>query len=287
MIRMKSALALAKFVLWTFALLLQEVTSCFEIARAQLSPNLPANSEQGTPPVGKGPDRGIDRAGTNNTPPVDGKPGRGLDDAGTHHRPAPAGTRSSLCQETETHFTPLLPVTDSGFSGATLTGHPTFWFYVPYQTSSVRSGKFSIEDREGNTLYRTTFRLPNTPGFVSVSLPTTEKPLEKNKQYRWTFALYCATPGSSESPPVFHAGTVQRVDMPALETQLRTATLEERINLYIRNGIWYDAPSDLVKIRTLPLAWRNLLKAVGLEQLEREAIAGSVVPIERGVPGTR
>jgi hypothetical protein len=262
MIRLKPALALT--------LVLIEITSCLEIAQAQFSPSIQVVSEP-PPPVGSGPPH-RDTAGTEvqPPPPVDGAP----------PEREPAGTRGS-CEKTNQPFTPLLPVTKSGFSGYTLTEHPTFWFYVPYKTNSISSGKFSLEDEEGNTFYRTSFKLPNTPGFVSISIPTTEKPLEKNKQYRWTFTLYCASQDPSELPRVWHRGTVQRVDMPALETQLKTATLEERINLYLENSIWYDAPTDLAKIRERPQVWRNLLKAMGLEQLAQEAIAGSVVPIEK------
>ncbi len=275
---MKLALAIA--------LALIEITSCLEIAQAQLSPSLKGVSDPpGQPPVDGNPPKRVP-AGTGVSdpprPPVDGNP----------PEREPAGTRGPCENTTGTPFTPLLPVSKSGFSGYTLTEHPTFWFYIPYKTSSVSSGKFSIEDQQGNPLYQTSVRLPNTPGIVSISIPITEKPLEKNKEYRWTFTLTlsCASQETSESanqetselPNVWHTGIVQRVDMPALESQLKTATLEERINLYVENGIWYDAPTDLAKSNERSQAWRNLLKSLGLEQLANEAIAGEVVPIEEG-----
>ncbi len=274
MIKMKLALAIA--------LALIEITSCLEIAQAQLSPSLQGVSDPpGQPPVDGNPPKRVP-AGTGVSdpprPPVDGNPPEPRE---------PAGTRGSCENTTGTPFTPLLPVDKSGFSGYTLTEHPTFWFYIPYKTSSVSSGNFSIEDQQGNTLYQTSVRLPTTPGFVSVSIPTTEKPLEQNKQYRWTFTLSCASQETSEPPNqeiserpnVSHTGMVQRVDMPALESQLKTATLEERIKLYVENGIWYDAPTDLAKSKNFPQDWLNLLRAIGLEQLAQEPIAGEVVPI--------
>src|SRR5919199_3233516 len=228
---MKPALALTKLVLCTLALEFVAITSFLEIAQPQLSPNIQGVSQQPTPPIPPGipPER------------------------------IPKGTRGP-CENTDYPFTPILPVIPkSEFSGYTLTGHPSFWFYVPYKTSSVSSGKFSLEDEQKNTFYRTSVKLPNTPGFVSVSIPTTEKPLEQNKQYRWTFTLSCASQNSSEPPKVWHTGRVQKVDMPALETQLKTAKLEERTNLYVENSIWYDAPSDLAKSKDFPQAWGNLL----------------------------
>lgn len=255
MTRMKLALALTKHAFWIFALVLVEITSCFEIAQAQLNPSVPVASDPPPPPTGTGrSDQGREPAG-----------GRGSCEKTTKNIP----------------FTPLLPVNKSGFSGYTLSEHPNFWFYIPYKTSSISSGKFSIEDKEGNTFYQTSVKLPNTPGFVSISIPTTEKPLEKNKAYNWTFTLYCASQDLEQPPQVWHRGTVQRIDMPTLETQLKTAKLEERTNLYIKNNIWYDASTDLAKIHDSPQAWRNLLNAVGLEQLAQEPIAGSVVSVEK------
>ncbi len=259
---MKPALALSLFLF--------EITSCLEIARAQISPSRQEASGKQDPPV-RGRPRTRTIAGTRAKPPLRDRP----------PEREPAGTRGP-CEETDKPFTPLLPPPTSGFSGNTLTGHPTFWFYVPYQTDSISSGKFSLEDQEGNSFYQTSFKLPQKPGFVSVSIPTREKPLEKGKQYRWTFTLSCTSQDPTDSPRVWHKGTVQRVDMPTLETRLKTATLEERINLYIENNIWYDAPTDLAKIQERSRTWRNLLRAMDLEQLSQEAIAGSVVPIESG-----
>ena len=252
---MKPALALTKLVLCTLALEFVAITSFLEIAQAQLSPNIQGVSQQPTPPIPPGipPER------------------------------IPKGTRGP-CENTDYPFTPILPVIPkSEFSGYTLTGHPSFWFYIPYKTSSVSSGKFSLEDEEGNTFYRSFVKLPNTPGFVSVSIPTAGKPLEKNKVYRWNFTLSCTSPDQEQPPQSRHTGIIQRVDMPALETQLKTATGKKRLNLYMENKIWYDAPTDLATSKDFSQDWGNLLEAMGLEQIAREAIAGSVVPIEKSL----
>jgi hypothetical protein len=172
----------------------------------------------------------------------------------------------------------LLPETDAEYSGLTLKERPTFWFYVPYKSNSVSSGEFAIADLKGNQLYRVDFKLPEKPGFVSASIPP-EKSLEKNKQYRWTFVLHCADRTSTQ--PVTHRGLVERVDLPLLEAQLQTANLEKRLNLYLENRLWYDASAELDRIHNLPQAWLKLLRAMDLEDLKQEAIAGSVVPLEK------
>jgi hypothetical protein len=76
------------------------------------------------------------------------------------------------------------------------------------------------------------------PRFVSVSIPQ-EKTLQVNNQYRWHFKIYCLSERSYQAGFVFHEGLVQRVALPDLETQLKTATLTERIALYIANKMWY------------------------------------------------
>jgi hypothetical protein len=240
MIRIKLAIAIA--------LAIVEITSCLEIAQAQLSPSLQVASEQ-------------------QKPPVEGRP----------RRRGAAGTRGP-CEETDMPFTPFLPETEGEYSGLTLREHPTFWFYVPYKSSSISSGEFAIADFESNQLYRVDFKLPETAGFVRISIPPTAQPLEKNKQYRWTFVLHCTDQTSEQ--PISHRGLVERGDLPSIEAQLPTASLEKQLNLYLENRIWYDAPADLAQIRNVPQAWLKLLRAMGLAELRQEAIAGSVVPIE-------
>jgi hypothetical protein len=228
-----------------------DIISCFTITQAQPTSSLKVASDPPTPP-----------------------------DSGTPDKRKPSNKSWSLRGNRETAYS-VITSTESGFSGYTLSEHPTFWFYVPYKTSSVSSGQFSLEDIEGNPFYQTSFHLPNTPGFVSVSIPITEKSLEKNKLYNWTFTLSCASKDSEQPNVVFHRGVVQRVDRADIKTQLNSASVRNIVNLYLENSIWYDAPKDLVEIRKVRQAWLDLFKAMNLEQLEQEPIAGSVVPIEQ------
>lgn len=242
MIRMKQALAIA--------LVFVTITSTIEIAQAQLTLSPKISADPPKPPTGTG------------------KP----DDR------SPAGTRGPCEEIAGVSFTPLLPVNNSGFSGYTLTGYPIFWFYVAYKSKEI-SGKFSLTDAQNKQVYQTNLKLPQTPGFVSFSLPSTAKALEKNQAYTWKFTLNCPSSDALDYPKVWHTGTVKRIDLPVLESQLKTAKLEERTKLYVANSIWYDAPTDLAKISERSQNWLNLLKAMGLEQLEKEPIVGSIMPI--------
>lgn len=202
-------------------------------------------------------------------------------DQGSPDGRRPASGRGP-CENTALDFTPLLPLSDNGYTGLTLKEHPTFWFYVPYKTNSVSTGRFILREREGSKkpIQRLTFKLQKTPGFVSITIPNTAPPLEKNKQYFWRIVLDCASQNSDQPPYIPHEGLLQRADLVDLETQLKTAKLEERLNLYIQNKIWYDAANDLANVRNFPEVWLKLLKAIGWEKLMQEPISGEVRSIE-------
>ncbi|MDF0553635.1 DUF928 domain-containing protein [Kamptonema sp. UHCC 0994] len=235
---------------FTFAFILAfiNVTNCLVLGQVQFSLNNLIVSES-------------------QRPPVTGRPER---DTG-------GGTRGSCEDTTGLLFTPLLPLPASDYSASTITGYPTFWFYVPYSNQSVSYGTFSLEDSEGNRIYKLDFKLHENPGIVSVQLPKEEKPLEVNKTYYWYFRLYCSSEKSSEPNMVFRKGSVQRVAQEKLDAQLQTAKIENRAPIYIANQLWYDMP-DLAQIRSRPNDWMNILKTLELEELKEENIIGPVLP---------
>lgn len=88
--------------------------------------------------------------------------------------------------------------------------------------------------------------------------------------------LDCASTNFAEPDRDWRQGWIERVDRPDLEMQLHTATVEQRLNLYLEHQIGYDVPMDLAEIRPFPLVWRKLLQAIGMEDYISETIAGSV-----------
>ena len=199
----------------------------------------------------------------------DGRPGR-----------REGGGSRSPCLSINSPLTALMPVTNWG---KTVKERPTFWFYIPYSPQTVRSGEFVLQNKENNDVYRTPFILPKTPGFVSLSIPATQAPLEINKWYRWYFKLYCEPQKSSA--PVFVEGWVQRSELTtALENRLKAATPEEKYTAYSSYSIWYDAIDSIAELRlaqpasgTFDSNWAEQLRSVGLERLKQEPVVGSVV----------
>lgn len=205
----------------------------------------------------------------NSNPPKPPDRGTPTNDNGT---PATRGN----CPETELALRPVLPKRGTEFYGFTFSEYPQFWFYIPYPANEINQGVLRIEDGAGNLHAQISFVLPETPGFVSVPLEVTEKPLEINKQYYWIFVLDCASPEFAEPARDWQQGWIERVERPDLEMQLQTATAEQLFNLYWENQIWYDVPMNLGEIRkTLPI-WRKLLQAVGMEDYLSEPVAGAV-----------
>lgn len=197
-------------------------------------------------------------------PPNQRKPGGGLD------------ASTSACKNTSKPLTALIPAENPVLTTST---HPTFLFYVPYTSDEVESGEFSLllGPEEKKRIYKTRFTLPQTPGIVSITLPSSpEYALEENQYYHWYVKLLCKG-NTSNKPDVDINGWVQRVALtPERERQIKGATPE----------VWYDALANLANsLRTSPQdatlrsKWVELLKSIGSEDLAQEPLVGSVVPM--------
>ena len=185
---------------------------------------------------------------------------------------------NSSCKSTSKSLTALIPVKNPVL---TTRQHPTFLFYVPYASNEIHVGEFSllVELAEMTTLYKTHFTLPQTPGIVSITLPSKpEYALEEGQDYYWYFELYCQTNTSSQ-PDVDVNGWVQRVALtPERKRQINTATPD----------VWYDASAKLAEsLRASPQDarlrndWVNLLKSIGSEDLATELFVGPVIPSQQ------
>lgn len=195
--------------------------------------------------------------------------------------PVPGGTYGPppQCKSTAKILHALIPQKNLGSlligQGLTTSQYPTFWVYVPYAPEDISSGEFSLHNRRGQTLYRTSFSLPKTSGIVSIQLPLEQKyALEDGQFYHWYFTINCGS-NTSSKPDLVVDGWVRRVALtPDYERQINTA----------QPDIWYDALTRLANLRLtspqddkLKKDWNNLLNSVGLDQLVQEQLVGSVL----------
>ncbi len=197
---------------------------------------------------------------------------------------ARGGARRGNCPSASTELTALVPVTKvttqplptTYVGGSTTAEYPTFWFYVPYSLSADLTAEFILQDDTGQAIYRTTSAdfpaSEQTPGLISIALPSTSAPLEIGKTYQWYFKLNCKT-----EAPLYVQGGIERVAVkPELANQLVNASPQEQANLYWKNGIWYNAVTILGQLyrtnptdTTIKSAWNNLLRSIGLQDISR------------------
>jgi Domain of Unknown Function (DUF928) len=194
------------------------------------------------------------------------------------------GSRNGECAAADMRLTALVPSNNVSLA---IEEHPTFWFFIPYRSHQVDKGEFSLQDEANKDIYRTSFKMSEKPGIVSVTIPSNMPPLEVNKNYRWHLKVYCnnVTNQVAKEPSDFVFGWMQRVALkPELASQLKAVnTPQGRINFYKQNGIWQSALSELAKLRVtqpqnkaLINEWANFLKGMGLEDLVQQPVVGEV-----------
>jgi Domain of Unknown Function (DUF928) len=200
-------------------------------------------------------------------------PGRRRGGARRGDCPAASAELTALAPATEV-ATQTLPETYVG--GRTAAEHPTFWFYVPYSLTADRTAEFILQDDVGQDIYRIPsanfLTSEQTPGIISISLPSTIVPLELGKIYQWYFKLNCKM-----EAPLYVQGGIERISLnPDLTRQLASATPEEQAKIYLKNNIWYDAVTSLAQVRqtspnnpAIASAWIDLLRSLGLEDIAR------------------
>lgn len=210
-------------------------------------------------------------------PPADiGIPG---DRTGAGRRGCLANTNNSADKQ----LTAIVPITKAATGqevvwGLTTANHPTFWFYLPYRAQDVHSARFVLRTADNQLVYQTAVTLPNMPGVISLTLPTTVAPLEIAKQYHWYFNIYCA----ERKPPtaIVHGGIQRRSLTPTLANQLAQATPQQQAELYFAHGFWFDAVTAIGQLyshnpQNIALAqnWADVLHFVGLDAIASEPIA--------------
>ena len=162
--------------------------------------------------------------------------------------------------------------------------YPTFWFFVPYDKSSITEMEFVIQDKSQNkskTIYREILNKPEKPGIISVSTKKAiEEPLQisntkHQKKYHWFLKLKvkCSPQQAAESKSV--DGWIERVNLNSqLAKRIEQATPLQKAALYAENGIWHNALTTLgearfAKPKDAPLLadWTSLLNSEQLDSL--------------------
>lgn len=203
--------------------------------------------------------------------------------------PAKEGTGSRgdcIYQQDKPSLTRIVGGNQSYFS---VKDYPTIWVYLPYTAQEATSGEFSLQDGDME-VYHTRFKLPSRSGVVGITLPSTIPALKVGKEYRWYFDINCSRNISSNnsSTPASVTGIVERKLISVeLEKDLKTAkTPLDKILIYAKNDIWYEAITELAQLRlnepnnsTLQKIWIEILntKNFGLANIFQEPIIGNMI----------
>jgi hypothetical protein len=180
----------------------------------------------------------------------------------------------------------------NGF-GTTTAEYPTFSVYLPpLSPDNNPEIELVLKTDQQKEIYSTKFRINRGAGIISLTLPNTSNlpALELNKNYIWSFKLICDPKSVADSGDVSGnqtvGGVIRRV-RPNSNVQQEIAKAKswrDRVIVYAKAGIWYDALSNLAELRRRnpndPIVvrdWQELLKSVGMERLAQEPILQPVV----------
>jgi hypothetical protein len=178
---------------------------------------------------------------------------------------------------------PLTSIVGGNQSYLTVKDYPTIWVYLPYTAEEATSAEFSLQDGDIE-VYRTRLKLPTKSGIIGITLPSTIPALKVGKEYRWYFEINC----SNSPTPVSVTGVVEKKLISGeLERSLKTAkTPLEKIFIYAKHDIWYEAITELAQLRlkepnnpTLKKVWVELLntETFSLSNISQEPIVDNVI----------
>lgn len=177
---------------------------------------------------------------------------------------------STNCPASTKRLTALVPVNSYT---KTTQKYPTFFFSIPPELAQVQGQEveFVLQDDKYNELYKANYKLGGGSNIVTINLPEFSgvKPLEVNKDYRWSFAIVCDP--DDRAGDYFTNGLIRRV---ALSHQGKQVTPDQQFQTYFDNQIWQDALNNVIVRRranpndAVALAqWNQLLKSLSLENI--------------------
>lgn len=172
--------------------------------------------------------------------------------------------------------------------GTTTAAYPTIYWYMPRSTAGavefnlwdesdnqpIYSVRYSLDKYTVKTNNDTESLVAGAPGVMSLTVPPSAgAPLQVGKEYFWQLRVVCdATDPTDHGDNNRIEGRIKRVQLdPTLTVRIQQASLEERVALYQKAQVWYEAVGALVELQrqrpddqNLAVAWDNLLNSGGI-----------------------
>jgi len=211
------------------------------------------------------------------------------DNIGLPGRREGGGTRSPclMADRSRSDELKIQAIVPQSLGGKTASVNPAFFVYIP--PNNAQAAEFGIEDANGKTLYSQSIKQPISSGVISFNLPSEQaSQLQMGQDYYWYFQLICDANmnqglGTRDD---FAEGWVRRVKLDeALEQKIAAASPRDRIELYAKEGLWYELletlaqlrrelPANSSQARTLANEWASVLRheKVQLDKLAQEPL---------------
>ena len=177
-----------------------------------------------------------------------------------------AGESRGGCVNSDSKLEAVVPVSHAG---KTVSTHPSFWVYLPYNNKQVDRVEFILQNEAREDVWRSQFEANKNTGYKSFSLPKSAPPLQVGQWYRWYVKVYCR---SNTASAQYVQSWVKRVPLTSklyLELQEQCRLPHKILGNY---GIWYDSVDRLIQEYqrqptniALEQDWQNLLQAKGVE----------------------
>ena len=195
--------------------------------------------------------------------------------------------KESLTEDQSTKIHPNLLSNLGVVGGFTIEERPTFWFYLPYISTSEspqnQVAQFVLLDDTNRPVWNELMAVELSDTARLVEYPLSYS-LETGKLYNWYFSVICDSDKLSRNPVV--RGWIQRTEpTPELQAALRNGSRFDRYLAYANNGIWFDTVNSLVEIRRqFPSlykgAWLQLLDQFQIPRVNQFDGLEPVPPIE-------
>jgi hypothetical protein len=173
------------------------------------------------------------------------------------------------CLKPPFNFPPLLALVPPNSVVKTVAANPTFYVYVS-ELRGEQLAELVVIDEADREIYRRYFTLPGTSGIHKFTV-SERLSLERDKNYRWYFAVVCNRENRSSNLVV--EGVLRRTELSEkFKTLLEQAKNPlERARLYAGARIWNETLNIAVPLRReYPEEWAELFGSVKLEKYSQK-----------------
>ena len=177
-----------------------------------------------------------------------------------------AGESRGGCVNLDSKLKALVP---SSHAGKTVSGHPSFWVYLPFSDQQIERIEFILQNEAREDVWRSQLEADKGVGYKKFSLPKTASPLKVGQWYRWYVKIYCQSHTASTQ---YVQSWVQRMPLTSqlyLELQQQSQLAHKTLG---HHGVWYDTVDRLIQeyqrnpgSLALEQDWQNLIKAKGVD----------------------